>query len=231
MSQRLRRALQRGGVTAQIRPEAWGVWRGQDRRGRMIGTLSGADIDIMRLRGELKPIGKSQSEILVWTGTKTPAISTHAIAPILDEPAKPSRLPLLESLLLGHHIPDERARIRSACQNYLADMEWVASGPGHTTMNWDAFNAGDRVKTAEARDPLQRTRQQRRARERLEMIRSQLGASDFEFLQKLLRNDATRGAFARAYQQRPALVDQRALSILRTLFEAYFPSCRGQDRH
>ncbi len=229
MNQRLRRALQRGGVAAQVRPEAWGVWRGQDRRGRMIGTLSGAEIDIMRLRGELKPIGDAQSEVLVWSGPPVTAPSMQTDAPALDKAPNTASLPLLETLWLGHHVPGDRARIRSACQSYLADLEWVAAGPGHSTMNWEAFNAGDRVKSANPRDPLQRMHEQNQARSRLSLVRSNLTTADFEFLQKLLRNDATRGTFARTYQQRPALIDQRALSILRTLLEAYFPTSVRQD--
>ncbi|MEL7111583.1 MAG: hypothetical protein AAGK93_01425, partial [Pseudomonadota bacterium] len=95
-----------------------------------------------------------------------------------------------------------------------------SAGP-HTTMNWAAFESGDRIKSARPLDPLQRTRQQQRAKARLAIVQSELNTADFEFLQKLLRNDMTRGAFARTYRQRPALIDRRALHILRVLLETY----------
>ena len=222
MTQRLRRALQRGGVAAQIRPEAWGVWRGQDRRGRMIGTLSGAEVDIMRLRGELKPSGDDHPQVLTWSGAPEEVKPPSNIqAPDLSIEDKAPRTPLLEALLLGHHNRDERERIRSSCQNYLQDLELVAAGPQHTTMNWEAFSAGDRVKGGGGYDPLQRARYQKRAKARIADIREHLSEADFTFMEKLLRNDTTRAGFARTYQQRPALIDRRALLILRVLMNAY----------
>ena len=68
MTPRLKRALQRGGVTARVRDDTWGVWRSRDRRGRMIGTVSGADIDLLRLRNCLKPLGDHRPPILIWSG-------------------------------------------------------------------------------------------------------------------------------------------------------------------
>jgi len=221
MTKRLTRALQRGGVVAQIRPEAWGVWRGRDRRGRMIGTLSGAEIDILRLRGDLKPIGGTESKVLIWAGPPPAPTESAPVSPDLSEGEKTARRSLLESLLLGHRVASERARIRSACQSYFEDLELVLSAGPHTTMNWAAFDSGDRIKSARLLDPLQRTRQQQRAKARLATVQSELNTDDFEFLQKLLRNDMTRGAFARTYRQRPALIDRRALHILRVLLETY----------
>ena len=66
MKPRLIRALQRGGVTSEIGPERWGVWRNRDRRGRIIGVLTGAEIDVLRTRESLKPLGDGQPPIFIW---------------------------------------------------------------------------------------------------------------------------------------------------------------------
>lgn len=81
MKQRLIRALQRGGVVAQIEPDRWGVWRGRDRRGRVIGVLTGAEIDVLRVRESLKPLGDGAPPIFVWSGS---VLETPFAAPRAD---------------------------------------------------------------------------------------------------------------------------------------------------
>ena len=67
MNRRLLRALERGGVAAPIASDRWGVWRGRDRRTRMIGVLSGAEIDVLRVRDVLHPLGDTNPPLFVCT--------------------------------------------------------------------------------------------------------------------------------------------------------------------
>ena len=63
---RLLNALYRGGITAEMRPEVWGVWRKRDRRRCRIGTLAGAEIDLLRLHDVLVPTGSDWPWPLIW---------------------------------------------------------------------------------------------------------------------------------------------------------------------
>jgi len=83
MKQRLVRALQRGGVTAEIRPDIWGVWRGRDRRRRMIGELPGREIDLLKLNAHLTPVGDPYHVVMTWNQT------AGRRAPFKIEPSAP----------------------------------------------------------------------------------------------------------------------------------------------
>ncbi|MEM9055542.1 MAG: hypothetical protein AAGB16_09480, partial [Pseudomonadota bacterium] len=104
MTARLIRALQRGGCTIDIGNDQWGVWRRHDRRGRMIGTLPGADIEIMRVRSELSELAGRDEPTLVWTGScqDIPAVSISSDALQSDTDSLPSRT-LLDCILRRIH--------------------------------------------------------------------------------------------------------------------------------
>ena len=85
MNTRLLRALQRGGVAAQTQSDLWGVWRGKDRRGRKIGALNGCDVEILRVRGQLKALGDHDPPLLVWCGTVPAQGKAHSTLVALDE--------------------------------------------------------------------------------------------------------------------------------------------------
>jgi len=102
MNQRLIHALQRGGVTCRIRADTWGVWRGTDRRRRMIGTLIGGEVDVLRLNGDLRAIDTSERLVFAWSEVRAPrALSCEPIA----EP------PLLDHLILRCPSRDDREHI------------------------------------------------------------------------------------------------------------------------
>ncbi len=88
MKLRLVRALQRGGVTAEIRPDIWGIWRGQDRRRRVIGELAGGEIDLLKLRQRLTAAGDPYREVLKWNQNAcqcaTPEVNSRHLPPLLD---------------------------------------------------------------------------------------------------------------------------------------------------
>ena len=63
---RLLNALYRGGVTSETTSDQWSVWRGRDQRYRQIGTVPGANIDLLRLHSILMPAGSSGRCVLMW---------------------------------------------------------------------------------------------------------------------------------------------------------------------
>ena len=141
MKTRLIRALQRGGIAASTGDDRWRVWRSQDRRGRVIGTLSGAEIDILRLRNDLKPLGKEEDQLLVWAGQQAECASLAAAVPELLPPVEAHVRSLLEMLIANCASAALRTRIRRACQAYIQDLEDADLGAS-TTMNWDGLARG-----------------------------------------------------------------------------------------
>ena len=219
MKPRLRRALQRGGVTPRVRTDTWGVWRSQDRRGRMIGTVSGADIDLLRLRQCLKPLGDKLPLPLVWTGPidEMATSDTANVAGALTNPARS----LLDLLLRDRVSPMQRDRIRQACQAYLADLEQIASGGSHVTMNWDRLSLVDKTHRGDHVPRAATSQKLSQARGRLSALAQTLSEADLRFLEGLVLREETRTVLARRFALRAALADQRGLSVLRALLSAY----------
>ena len=69
MKRRILRALQRGGLTAKRQGDEWAVWRSYDRRRRIIGTLSGAEVDVLRLNDCLVSDPAASPKGLIWNVT------------------------------------------------------------------------------------------------------------------------------------------------------------------
>jgi len=219
MKPRLVRAIQRGGVAALIRADTWGVWRTRDRRGRMIGTITGADIDIMRLRDQLKPIGGDGEKTLAWGGEEGPEPQVTARLPDPEKGDALQNRSLLESLIVSSHDPAFRRDLRAACQNYIADVERASASSDRVTMNWNAFDAGDRVQSGFVRDPLQGAREALKANARLTKLHAELSSDDARFLRKMVLFEATRASLAKTFAMRPALTERHGLAVLRTLVE------------
>ena len=114
MNQRLVRALQRGGVAAEIRDDIWGVWRDQDRRRRMIGIMSGGEIDLLKLSENLKSEDDPCRVVLSWDQNSGKTIP-------LDSPAAIS-YPLLNRLILNSQSPALRQAFARAVRAYRRDV-------------------------------------------------------------------------------------------------------------
>ena len=219
MKPRLLRALQRGGVAAPSDADTWHIWRSQDRRGRIIGSLSGAEIDILRLRNDLKPLGDGEDQVLIWTGRIDERDSGATAAPELALVAEQSNRSLLEMLVANCASNALRAHIRDACQFYRQDFEDVSRGIS-TTMNWDGLARG-RLAKGQRQRPGFEPRSARRAEQRLASIADKLNRADQAFLMKLVVMEASRSTIAKAFAMRPALAEQKGMSILRQLLSAY----------
>lgn len=221
MSQRLIRALQRGGLAAEIRPDTWGVWRSRDRRSRMIGTMSGAEIDILRLQNKLKPLGKAVAPSLIWSGAIAAPTGLPGRAPAPTLPQEISTNAYLQSILLRAPSATYRERVRRACQALIQDVALAEQGGQHLTMNWGAFGGGDRTPHRAGEQSFDVVLKSRSAARRIAALAESLGDEDLKFLRKLVLQGLTRAKLARQFAMRPALVEGRALKVLRGLIAAY----------
>ena len=219
MKARLIRALQRGGIAASKGDDRWRVWRSQDRRGRVIGTLSGAEIDILRLRNDLKPLGKEEDQLLVWAGQQAECASLAAVAPELLPPAEAHVRSLLEMLIANCASAALRTRIRRACQAYIQDLEDAERGAS-TTMNWDGLARG-RLAKGQRRASGFNPPSSAAAKRRLDKVSDQLADDERTFLEKLIVREASRSSIAKAFAMRPALAEQKGMSVLRQLMQIY----------
>ncbi|MEL6753308.1 MAG: DUF6456 domain-containing protein [Pseudomonadota bacterium] len=130
MSEKLIRALARGGC-ACWRDGAWVVLRGGDRRGRAIGTLSGAQVVALMDAGDLE---EAREGVLKWIGA-APTVPAK-IAKTPDFTAAAPRRSALESVLDSIGNSQDRALARAAAHRFLSDVEQAASGQ-RITQNWD----------------------------------------------------------------------------------------------
>lgn len=114
MNQRLVRALQRGGVAAEIRGDMWGIWRDPDRRRRMIGIMPGGEIDLLKLSENLKFENDPCRVVLSWNQNSDKTIP-------LNSPAAIS-FPLLNRLILSSQSPALRQAFARAVSAYRRDV-------------------------------------------------------------------------------------------------------------
>lgn len=113
MNQRLLRALQRGGVAAEIQHDMWGVWRDHDRRRRMIGIMSGGEIDLLKLNENLKSIDDPYQVVLSWDDSSDKHIPPDSLTAISH--------PLLTHLILKSQPTALRQAYSHAVRAYRRD--------------------------------------------------------------------------------------------------------------
>lgn len=229
MKQRLIRALQRGGVVAQIEPDRWGVWRGRDRRGRVIGTLSGAEIDVLRVRESLKPLGDGTPPIFVWS---TSVLETPLATPSADRLETEPRIvagPLIELMISRAHDTDLRELIRDTARRYRADAERAAGAGTVRGMNWDGLALGGKVDGGVGYAELG-TRRGRRSGDKVQQtLRKCLDGETLELLDRLILSGDTRVQLVKRFGGRPALMERRAMAAVRDLHQTYRTKFRTID--
>lgn len=221
MKARLVRALQRGGMAVQIGADRWGVWRGRDRRGRMIGVISGAEIDVLRMREALQPWGEGQPPILVWNKSvlAPPPDAPSAKRLTAAEPAPTA--PLIELVLSRCHDRELRQLICETTQTYRADIECAAQVGAAHGMNWDGLALGGRVDGGRGDREFRPAPQAMRAQAALKTIHAQLSGDQIELLDRLILSADSRAQLVRRLGGRPSLMEPRALAAIRALHEVY----------
>ena len=119
MSERLIRALERGGCAAR-KANAWGIWRSTDLRRRCIGQLSNGAIATLRESGQLVRNGK-RDNIWIWNGCRSRRINIEEID------LAPDAGPIALSAVLGR-IKDRAlyAAVSAAVMRLNGDVTSVA---------------------------------------------------------------------------------------------------------
>ena len=221
MNKRFVRALERGGMAAQIRVDRWGIWRGRDRRTRKIGEVSGTEIDLLRLGGSLCPLAAQDVPTLVWSGPRSDTGALRASAESLEAIDTPVGGPLIELVIKRVSNLELRALIRDTAIKYRQDVALVERCGWTPGMNWTALALGGRIQGGTYRVRETISDETRRARRRLDAISRALPAEERDCLDRLLLSGQSRAVMARRFGIRPSLMEPRAVSLLRQLVDLY----------
>lgn len=229
MKSRLIRALQRGGIVAEIGPDRWGVWRSKDRRGRMIGVLTGAEIDVLRVREALKSLGDGQPPILVWAGfvLETPLVAPSSAR--LDNDAQGTVAPMIELLLSRSQDVGLRELIRETARRYRADAERASSVGAARGMNWDGLALGGKIDGGRGFSDQGPGGGALTAQSAHEVLRRHLGSETMSLLDRLILSGDSRTQLTKRLGGRPALMERRSLAAIRALHEVYRDKVRRTD--
>ncbi len=218
MTARLVRALYKGGVTAPVSPDAWGVWRSQDRRGRVIGRLVDRDIERLQLRGHLKSVGEGDAA-LIWSGPPIDETGDVDGASHIAQrdPIARAASTYVEQLILKQSAPAFREALRRAVQAFRQDMQAAPVSSAALTMNWERLHMREKSTRSLQDRSFVRSPAQHRARANLGALERAMTRSDFNFLTHLLCADASKAWLARHHNLRVSLVESKALKVLRIL--------------
>lgn len=229
MKARLARVLERGGMASQLSAERWGIWRGRDRRTRRIGVLSGAEIDVLRLRGMLQPWGDGAPPILVCAQS---ILEPSMVAPSperLDQEAKSVSRPLIELMVDRCHDRALRQLICDTVHRYRTDVDCAARAGITGHMNWDGLALGGRIEGGRGPQAPNPAFRASRAQAALAVIEAALGVSNMRLLDRLILGEETRAALARRFAIRPSLMEGRALAAIRALHQVYGVKIKPPD--
>ena len=229
MNPRLIRALQRGGVTAEIGVERWGVWRSRDRRGRVIGVLTGAEIDVLRARESLKPLGDGQPPIFIWPAS---LLEPHDVSPSaghLQIAKNTASGPLIELILTRMQDTRLRALVRETVRRYRADAE-RASGIGVAHgMNWDGLALGGKIDGGRGHLDQDGSGRMWAAQTVQSTLLKHLGGETIQLLDRLILSEDSRAQMIKRLGGKPPLLEGTALAAIRALHEVYRDEVRRID--
>ncbi len=221
MSGRLIRALQRGGLAAQIDRDRWGVWRGRDRRGRMIGVLTGAEVDLLQVRDALAPFGDGAPPILIWSGSILAPNTTTPSARVLRSETQFDGRSLIERVITRCHDVELRELIRDTVKTYRADVDLEGRAGATAGMNWDGLALGGRVDGGRGRRDAGFAERPAQSAATLRALRARLSRDEIEFLRRLILAEDTPSYLAKRYGTRASLLERRAIASIRALHAAY----------
>lgn len=219
MTDRLLQALQRGGVAAKLERDRWGVWRGQDRRRRQIGVLSGRDVELLRLRGLLAPLGDAQPPTLIWTGPIVTKTAPTDGMKVLRASAVEHDRSLIEQVVANCADIPTRSTFRALVQAYRDDHEWAERRERSPGMNWVGLSLGGRIQGGPVFNEDALPAHIIDARSRLERVAKCVSQGDLRFLNALILENASKSKLASRFAIRSSLLERRAIAILRHLRE------------
>lgn len=221
MSERLIRALQNGGMAAQIGADRWGIWRSRDRRTRQIGVMTGAEIDILRIRDWVQPLGDEAPPVLVCGPSLLETQHATPSAKRLIQGRQVRNEPLIERML--ERCPDRALRqlICETVRQYRTDVICASRLGTIAGMNWDGLALGGRIDGGHVRKSPDGSFAASGAQSRLTSIHSELGSERIRFLDRLIIGEETQSGLARRFGIRSSLVEGQALAAIRALQQVY----------
>lgn len=187
----------------------------------MIGTLSGAQIDVLRLRNALLPYGLSDPPKLVWSARGCKVVSPRPDAKVLNEILPDASGPLIELLIARYRQPELRTPMRSTVQDYRADATLALQTPGLSGMNWNGLSLGGKVDGGRRLQDCRRSMLSAQALRILEKVHQHLAPDTVDLLHELIIREQSRAQLAKRYSVRPSLMEQRARGAVRQLAEIY----------
>lgn len=220
-AERLIRALERGGCIARVGDGNWGVWRGQDLRGRCIGRMPDSLVRRLKSEGKLAQQGPGPRRFF-WV--RTPA--SEPLAPRIGSPPKPhhqkprrAARPALDLVLASIPDPEVRAIARAAVQRFEGDAERAASGQ-RVTQNWDTSLHVDGA-GSDRHDHGGRSLASQRAHRRLSRIEAALGVEARDLVVGLVIYRRSIAALARQAGLTRGQITERCRAALVLLAQAY----------
>lgn len=221
MSGRLIRALQSGGMASKLERDLWGIWRGRDRRRRMIGTLPGADVDVLRARDCLFQVGEAEPAVLIWSGPAEPSPSAAASPRALQVGAPDTNSPMLLTVLATCHDPALRETYRRLANAYRKDTELADQFERSPGMNWGNIALGTRVAGGHIGRDVSASPYTAQARSRLRKLSAQMTADEIGFLDALILREDNRTSLAKQFALPASGIASRATYLLRSLRDLY----------
>lgn len=229
LSERLVRAIARGGCAGRLSSGDWGVWRGSDRRTRKVGTLPAAEIDALIAMGHLKPLGADAgaNALLAWSGPAIPLDKDAARTfpkgmQILFGTEQTRAMPLLWRVLVAQRSEANRKRLREATRAFAMDIEASGRLGAASTMNWESFQTGGRRAAFYAHEGRHGWRLYAvEAQRRLDAIRQMFGARDFELLRMIVVDQSTRHSIERRLELSAKATERYALRLLCQLADLF----------
>jgi hypothetical protein len=195
----------------------------------MIGVLTGAEIDVLRVREALKSLGDGQPPILVWAGS---VLETPLAAPsstCLDAEAQGTGSPLIELILWRSQDVALRELIRETARRYRADAERASSAGTARGMNWDGLALGGKVDGGRGFSDQGAGHGALSAQSVHDTIRRHLASETIRLLDRLILSGDSRTQLTKRLGGRPALMERRSLAAIRALHEVYRDKVRRTD--
>jgi len=186
----------------------------------MIGTMTGVEIDLLRMREQLRRIGTDAPPRLVWSVVQNEdaKVAPNPSALLRSQPSYKG--PLIDLVISRCHQRQLRTIIRETVRAYRADVDSARYSHAANGMNWAGLALGGKIQGG-CGVRFDRSFEQSRATATLKIIGDQLGSDQTQFLDRVLIKEQSRESLAQQYSIRPSLVESRALAALRELGEIY----------
>lgn len=195
----------------------------------MIGVLTGAEIDVLRFREALKPLGDGHPPIFVWAVSvlETPLVTPSSTR--LDAETQGTGGPLIELILSRSQDVALRELIRETARRYRADAERASNAGTARGMNWDGLALGGKVDGGRGFSDERPGQGALSAQSAHDTLHRHLGSETINLLDRLILSGDSRTQLTKRLGGRPALMERRSLAAIRALHAVYRDKVRQTD--